>query len=259
MHTQSIIAGLLLIMMCGSSHAENTKVTMGDGQIAGQQLAEYKHTWKQCSLQEGEWVSGPDLIESADIIGGLLRVSQASSRPDGSGMSTSAYLQHSSLAPLRIEIQQTGADGNIAASMLHKLNDQGYQSLIQQGEKTQTREGEINSDMYLGTGMGLPIALLDPELLPAEISASMLVFDATYRVILTDAGTEIINHNGQAVETRMVDVEWHHLGEGDIYPPGPDASGGRYWVVSNPPEGFPYVPRYKTDTYAVEFVADSCK
>ena len=39
---------------------------------------------------------------------------------------------------------------------------------------------------------------------------------------------------------------------------GPDASGGRYWVVPEPPDGFPYVPRYKTDTYAVEFVRNTC-
>jgi len=55
-----------------------------------------------------------------------------------------------------------------------------------------------------------------------------------------------------------VDVEWHHRESGDVYLPGPDASGGRYWIVTEPPAGFPYVPRYKTDTYAVEFVGGFC-
>ena len=63
---------------------------------------------------------------------------------------------------------------------------------------------------------------------------------------------------GRDVDVWLVDVEWHHLETGDIYAAGPDASGGRYWVVRNPPPGFPYVPRYKTDTYTIEFIADLC-
>ena len=52
--------------------------------------------------------------------------------------------------------------------------------------------------------------------------------------------------------------KWHHRETGDIYPPGPDATGGRYWVVPDPPPGIPYVLRYKTDAYAVEFEREYC-
>ncbi len=39
-----------------------------------------------------------------------------------------------------------------------------------------------------------------------------------------------------------------------VYPPGPDGSGGRYWVLSEKTAELPHVIRYKTDTYAVEFL-----
>lgn len=86
----------------------------------------------------------------------------------------------------------------------------------------------------------------------------MVGFDATYDVIAVWAGKETLDFHGQKIEARLIDVEWHHRESGDVYPPGPDASGGRYWVVPNPPSGFPYVPRYQTDTYAVEFTAGIC-
>ncbi len=259
MHRPLIFAAVLLTLYGTATSAETNRIEMGDGHISGSQLSEYQYTWKQCSLQEGEWVSQPDLTESADIIGDLLRVSQTAQRPDGGSQSTSVYLKRDSLSPVRIEVSQRGPDGKILGSMRHKLNNQGYQALIKRGDASRSSQGTISSEMYLGTGMGLPLSQLSPDLLPAEIAASMLVFDASYRVILTDAGSDTIEHNGQAVETRMIDVEWHHLGQGDIYPPGPDASGGRYWVTTNPPESFPYVPRYKTDTYAIEYVADTCQ
>ena len=106
--------------------------------------------------------------------------------------------------------------------------------------------------------MGLPLATLDYQGEPVEFAASMINFDATYKVIATWAGTETFEHNGQDVEATMVDIHWIHNEIGDVYPGGPDESGGRYWLVKNPPEGFPYVPRYKTDTYAVEFVQGAC-
>ena len=57
-------------------------------------------------------------------------------------------------------------------------------------------------------------------------------FDGTYRTIATLAGRETFTHDSQQVEVLLVDVEWHHQETGDVYPPGPDASGGRYWLVT---------------------------
>ena len=104
------------------------------------------------------------------------------------------------------------------------------------------------------------LASTEPELrhMIDELIASMMNFDASYLVRAEWVGSEMLDFQGRQIEAWLVDIEWHHQELGDIYPPGPNASGGRYWVVPDPPDGFPYVPRYKTDTYAVEFIESVC-
>jgi hypothetical protein len=112
--------------------------------------------------------------------------------------------------------------------------------------------------MLNGAALGLPLATLGFQSEPLEFAASMIGFDASYKVTATWAGKEMIEFEGDEVEAWLVDIDWLHEGLGDVYPGGPDASGGRYWVINNPPEGLPYVLRYKTDTYAVEFLTSTC-
>jgi hypothetical protein len=126
------------------------------------------------------------------------------------------------------------------------------------GEETQELSGSITSDMLNGAALGLPLATLGYQKQPLEFMASMMSFDGTYNVTAEWVGKETLTFDGENVEAWLIDVEWHHRESGDIYPPGPDASGGRYWVVNDPPDGFPYVPRYQTDTYNVEFVRNTC-
>ena len=85
----------------------------------------------------------------------------------------------------------------------------------------------------------------------------MMMFNAHYRVIATSAGTEELTHNGQTYDLQLVDVEWHH-DNGDVYEPGPDGSGGRFWLLTDKCDELPYVIRYQTDTYAVEFFPNTC-
>ena len=39
-------------------------------------------------------------------------------------------------------------------------------------------------------------------------------------------------------------MEWLNLRTQDIYDGGDSGSGGTYYVVTDPPAGFPFVPRY---------------
>jgi len=112
--------------------------------------------------------------------------------------------------------------------------------------------------MWHGGALGLPLATLAADRYPIEFASSMMAFDGTYRTIATLHGTEMLDHDGDAVEALLVDVEWHHHETGDVYAPGPDASGGRYWLVIDPPDGFAHVPQYKTDTYLVSTLIDAC-
>ncbi len=249
---------LTLIALTTAAHADNT-LLVGDGQIDGSKLQPYELTWRQCSLQDGKWLAGNDLTERLVAIGdGVLRIQQRVQRKDGSMVRSSSYFDRHSFAPLRLEQRIVAADGAELGGAAHSLDDQGYSGHRSRGGETKEVAGAATNAMLHGGAMGLPLATLEYQHEPLVFAASMIGFDATYEVIATWAGKESFEFKGKNVEAWMIDIEWHHVELGDVYPPGPDASGGRYWVVHNPPSGFPYVPRYKTDAYAVEFVAGNC-
>ncbi len=243
--------------------AQPTVITVGDGQVDGLRIQPYEFTWIQCSRQGDSWIDGGTLTERVREIErqdtGFLRVQQETARPNGARSRSATYLDRVSLSPRRIELHVYDAKSQELASVTYEFGADGYTGSKAQSGKRQLLSGSVSSNFYHGMNLGLPLVTLDlPGDLPLELPASMISFDATYRVIATYAGTETMQIGDQSVEAHMIDVEWHHLGQGDVYPPGPDASGGRYWVIPDPPEGIPYVPRYKTDAYALEFVPSTC-
>ncbi len=249
---------LALCVATGVASANNS-VQLGDGKIDGTKLQPYELSWRQCRLLDGDWVASNNLTERLIVIGDdVLRVQQFSVLPDGGSAVTTTYLDRHSLAPLRLERRMTAADGSERGSAEHVLTESGYKGRVAQGDKTKQVAGKANSTMLHGNVMGLPLATLDYQDQPLEFAASMISFDATYKVTASWVGRENLDFNGTKVEAWMVDVHWVHQEIGDVYPGGPDESGGRYWLVQNPPDGFPNVPRYKTDTYAVEFVPGVC-
>lgn len=254
-----IILMLLPFAVC----AETTAIVMGDGQVDGNKIEPYEFTWRQCSLQDNKWIDGGSITEKATVVNDdgnvTLRHEQTTRRPDGIRSVAITWFDRESLAPLKMKTTHYDPDGNTLAESQFRLTENGYQGSKMKGGQSQDVSGDVSSMQYHGVAFGLPFATLDlPDDLPVELPASMISFDATYRVIATLGGKERLAFNGKVVDAWYVDVEWHHLGLGDIYPPGPDASGGRYWIVNDPPEGVPYVPRYKTDTYIVEISPSVC-
>jgi len=256
---KSFVATTLLLLASPNAFADNTLV-VGDGQINGLGAREYNLSWLQCSLQEGEWVRRSDLNEALKIIDeNTLQVQQTGHPQEGVTVVATFIFERASFAPRSIEQKVTSADGKQLVYSIRELTADGYSGHMERGGESKDVQGEASSTMLHGGAMGLPLALLDYQSAPLSFRASMISMDATYTVTAEWAGKETIEYDGQPIEIWWVDVEWLHEGLGDIYPPGPDASGGRYWVAPNPPEGFPYVLRYKTDTYAVEFVEEFCK
>ncbi len=146
-------------------------------------------------------------------------------------------------------------DGVRTAYSERRLSTDGYSGFSVKSGKRRSLIGAISSGMLHGAAMGLPLSTMDYQDEPVEFVASMIGFDATYDVIAEWVGRETLHVDGRDIEAWLIDVEWHHRESVDVYPSGPDASGGRYWVVADPPEGVPYVPRYRTDTYIVDFAA----
>jgi len=239
------------------THAE-IQMTLGDGLIDGRALEPYRNTWHQCAVQDGEWQIQSPLVEEFVVIDDAqVRLRQATVQASGVQTRADTYFDRQSLAPLRMEVEAT-VDGNVVAHIVRELDADGYVgTALRDGETTELK-GSISSRMLHGGAMGLPLATMDYQDVPVKFVASMVSFDGTYDVIASWVGKEKIEYQGEDVEAWLIDVEWLHRESADVYAPGPDGSGGRYWVVHRPPAGFPYVPRYQTDTYAVEFVPGVC-
>lgn len=252
------IAILCLLVVHNIAIATPLRIDVGDGAIDGRLIGSYRHDWYQCMLQDEEWVDAGIVTEETAIDGDRLLHSQTNTRPDGIRSVATTVFDHASLAPLAMKLTVTGPDGQSLATAKRELDANGYKGVVQRGSaEPQAVSGTISSSMFHGAVLGLPLATLDYAMDSYELAASMMTFDAQYRVVARSAGTEKITNNGREVALQLVDVEWHH-DNGDVYPPGPDASGGRYWLLAEPVAGLPLVVRYKTDSYAVEFLPETC-
>lgn len=252
---QLLIPPLLLAM--GTAALADTRMIIGDGLVDGTRLKPYQLTWQQCSFQDGQSQDLGPLTEELVVIGDIVRLSQSGVQPNGAVSRSDTYFDRSSLAPLRMEMEAS-MDGKRLVYVERELAADGYTGIAMQGDQSKALKGTISSAMLHGGAMGLPLATMDFQDESIIFLASMVGLDATYDVVAEWVGKETLEFGGQQVQSWLIDVEWRHRESGDVYLPGPNASGGRYWVVQAPPDGYPYVPRYKTDTYAVEFGTHFC-
>jgi len=260
MNNKPVLASILLAMSL-STHASDDEIRpilMGDGTVRGERVDDYEFTWLQCVKQEDGWVDGGPLTESFVWISDEARLTQQTEQSNGIFSVSTTFFDRASLAPRRMEQEVTGPDGKTLASVSRVLNKEGYSGQSRRGEELTDVSGLVNSDMWHGNALGLMLATIDPGSYPVEFASSMIAFDGTYRTIATLASRETLDHGGANVEMLLVDVEWHHNESSDVYPPGPDASGGRYWLVIDPPPDIPYVPQYRTDTYLISTLLDAC-
>lgn len=236
-----------------------SEMAVGDGQIDGRKIKPFEITWQQCAFVDDQWTDQGAVTETLTILGDSeLRLRRAVKQPGGKQGASATYFDRASFAPIRMETEIAGADGTRLAYSHRDIDVDGYAGVVDRGGEKKSVQGEITSSMLDGGSLGLPLATIAYQEKPLEFLASMMSFDASYRVKAEWVGSETLDFEGNQVEAWLIDIEWHHEVLGDVYPPGPDASGGRYWVVPDPPDGFPYVPRYKTDSYAVEFIRKFC-
>ncbi len=254
--SQTILAALL-VAACNSAPPD-PMMTMGDGTVRGKQLHDYKFSWQQCSFQDGQWSDGGLLAESLSAQNNGITVSKSTKQGNGISIVVTTEFDRDSLAPLIMRQQVTTPDGSTLATVERVFTKAGYTGEMRQGEQVKELAGPITSSMWDGNALGLPLATIDEKRYPVEFASSMVAFDGTYRTIATIAGREAVMLDGVEAEALLVDVEWHHNESGDVYAPGPDGSGGRYWLVPDPPEDMPYVVQYKTDSYFITVLSDSC-
>lgn len=251
-------SALILSTACATAET-STRIDMGDGQVNGMTIAPYEYVWSQCNFSENSWVRAAPLTEEVVLIGDeMLRLRQTTGAQSARKTIFTAYMDRASLSPQRMEIEVATPDGGGDAAAIRDIHEDGYTGVTKRNGQQTPASGIISSQMFHGGALGLVLRTLDFSRASYTFDASMMTMNATYVVDATLAGKETIEFNNDVIDILLIDVHWVHNENGDIYPPGPDASGGRYWIAENPPENFPHVPRYKTDNYVVEFVPEFC-
>lgn len=232
------------------------EVIMGDGQINGSNIEPYEFEWVQCSFQGGSWVTGPSFRETLAITqDGRFELAQRTQGGQGRRTTMTHILDRETLMRTEVRQKVEGPDGAVLGNAALNFTDMGYSVIVGGDERP---GGAISSTMYGGAYLGLSLSTLDFSRGGYALDAGMLAVKGTYRVEARRVGVETIYVNDQAVEAQLVDVRWLHHESGDIYQPGPDAAGGRYWLSSSQPKGLPRVLAYKTDSYAIEFTPMTC-
>lgn len=235
---------------------EKTEIFMGDGQIGGEELEPYDFTWNQCTFQDGEWVTGLPVRETLQLRSdGQIELSQFSSAPDGAQTVITHVLDAQSLRRTELIQKVKTPDGTELGSARLSFSSDGF--TIKAGDEERPG-GTISSNMYGGAYLGLPLSMVDYSDGAVVLDAGMLAVQGTYRVEAFPMGVETIGLVNGSVYAQRVDVRWLHHESGDIYEPGPDGSGGRYWLLTTPQTDLPRVLAYKTDTYAIEFSPMTC-
>ena len=234
-------------------------VAMGDGSITGKEVHPYEYSWRQCSLVDGQWTNGSDLTERVTLIGDhVMRVEHSTSPQPGIISDASYFLDRSSLSPIRSEIRIVGSDGKALAEHSWAFGKAGYKAVMKRGDKVTRKTGGLNNSMYHAILLGIPLSAIDDWSRPIRMIGMMTQFDASYTLTATRSGTEAISAGGKDSTVSLIDVHWVHNEIGDVYPAGPNASGGRYWITVEAQSKLPRVIRYKTDTYVVEYVPRFC-
>ncbi len=108
----------------------------------------------------------------------------------------------------------------------------------------------LSMPMFDGQIAGLAIASLPlgtdkkwsmPMTIPTLKAEYWLEAKVTDRTLMAAA-------NGQQVDVWVVDALWHNLTDGDIYPGGPENSGGTYYITADQQAGQPVVMAYANNS-----------
>ena len=250
----------MAVILSGTALADEVRVIdLKSGEFSLQSVSEYSYTWHQCALQEGNWITMPNLTEDLSVIReDLVRLRQTTVMPNGMLQLSTQYYDRVTFAPLKLEVDVGAPGQDRVYQARYTLDASGFKGSVKRSDGETAISGVITSQMLNGTTMGLPLAMIGDWNLPTFFKASMMSFEGSYEVTAEKVGTKLIKISDEEVEVLQIDVHWKHLESGDIYAPGPNETGGQYWVLSNASDHLPHVIRYKTDSYAIEFTPLTC-
>ncbi len=232
--------------------AQQSMISVGDAVVDGRRLRPFEATWTSESVVQGRLVPSGTYHErlEATVYEGqpAWRRFQVRELDDGRRSETVLVFDRRTLAPLTLEHTKTGAFADAAVQkMTVRYTPDGAA-----GTRTLVNGTSDSVSVAMGSGgfetsmIGLVLAVLPlADGYQAELPTIYAQIGEEYVLRPRVNGTHTFaDADGQPVTAWRVEVEWLNLRTQDIYTAGDTESGGTYYIVTDPPAGFPPVPRY---------------
>ena len=252
------LASALAALFVAAAPLAAARLEVGSAAVDGRRIGAYEARWQQRVKQDDAWQDGPLLIERATLRrdGGRELLDHVQ-RTEGSGpkVVNCMIFDHATLEPLELVQSIEGGPPQAPTEIRFAFASEAIRGEAVLAEGTKAFEIETPGPMFYGMTFGLVLAALPLEMgYSAELPASMPQGRTTYTVKIEVVGKETVRAAGRTAEAWVVDTEWIDLDSGDVSPGGADSSGGAYYVLPDPPQGFPYVPKYVNDSVRIELI-----
>ena len=258
------ILALILILVAVQATAEPLEgplLPVGDPALDGKRLGRYTAKWTQSVLREGEWTEVAVLTETARPTRrngrAVLEHVQQTEAASGVQVENTMIFDHATLAPLKLSQQISGGPPQAPRERLFEFDGHKVRTRTTKADgQVEDAEAELASPMFYGMTFGLVLAALPleegyraklPVLMPQQGNTK-------YWIIARVVGRERFETGeGKTVEAWTVETDWADFDSGEVTSEGgAKKAGGAYSVVTDPPAGFPYVPRYANENVVIE-------
>ena len=258
---------LALVAFFGASAAgagDAAQIEIGSSHVNGQGIRAYEARWSQSVAKEGQWAEMAVIEETASVEPGgkrdgspeVLVHTQTTLVNAGPRITNTMRFERGTLRPMSLrQTIENGPEGS-PPEVLFDFQDEAIVGTAKLPGGDKSFQVETEAPMFYGMTFGLVLAALPLEDgFEAELPASMPQGRTTYTVRARVVGKESFPGPGsKPVQAWAVETDWIDKATGEVSPGGADASGGTYYVVLDPPAGFPYVPKYANESIRIEMI-----
>ena len=232
--------------------AQSPRLEVGHATIDGHRLRPFEATWTTTPIVDGARRPGGRLSERLDagVRNGRPVWIRTQWREVGERrIETTVVFDQATLVPISYKHVKEGPFPDAVVqkrSARYRPDGAGGTQTLVSGQTDSIRHMPMGSGGFETDVMGLVLATLPLRAgYAAELPSVHAQMGEQYYIRPRVTGTQDFEDaNGQTVSAWKVEVEWLNLRTDDIYTGGDTGSGGTYYVVTDPPDGFPFVPRY---------------
>jgi len=250
-----------------AAQEEAARIAPGSGALQGQDLSEFVASWQERRMGESEWRDASRVHETLEVTGGGSHLEFTRFADQGGwGIEVTVVLDRATLAPVSLvravsedlpaPVRDRLTNAGFSQRFEYEFGSEGYRVSHTEFDGTVREESHaLEAPVFDGTALGLVLAALPlqagyevrlPVLFVQAGDGSATPYDILARVVEEKTLT---SPDGRSVPAFQVDVDWLAPETGVVTSPGgPDQPGGAYWIVRQPPQDFPPVPRYKNNS-----------